>query len=131
MLDQGFYVDAPPPKASEQREVVRMAVEGQGSSASAPAPPHEVALFLVQPAMLGGRDLAVELSISAERSSREIPRTSMLRRSASPSNSDQSVKLPAASKSRSRRGAVVDVCPSLGGHHAVLVSPMQVTPITG
>jgi hypothetical protein len=33
------------------------AVEGQGSKAPAPAPPHEIAGFLVQPAMLGGRDL--------------------------------------------------------------------------
>ncbi|HSK83438.1 MAG TPA: hypothetical protein VK902_08545 [Rubrobacter sp.] len=32
-------------------------VKGQGSSAPAPAPPHEVAGFLTQPAMLGGRDL--------------------------------------------------------------------------
>jgi hypothetical protein len=50
------HFDAPPPKASEQREV-RPAVEGQGSKAPTPAPPHEVACVLVQPAMLGGRDL--------------------------------------------------------------------------
>jgi hypothetical protein len=56
VLDQGFYVDAPPPKAGEQREV-RPAVESQGSKALAPAPPHEVASCLVQPALLGGRDL--------------------------------------------------------------------------
>ena len=29
------------------------------------------------------------------------------------------------------RRAVVDVGPSLGGHHAALASPMQVTPISG
>jgi hypothetical protein len=29
------------------------------------------------------------------------------------------------------RRTVVDVRPSLGGHHAALVSPVQVTPITG
>src|SRR5215203_5256897 len=56
MLDQGFYFDAPPPQTGEQREV-RPAVEGQGSAAPAPAPPHEVAGFPVQPTMLGGRDL--------------------------------------------------------------------------
>jgi hypothetical protein len=45
-----------PPKAGEQREV-RPAVEGQGSKSPAPAPPHEFAGLLVQPAMPGGRDL--------------------------------------------------------------------------
>jgi hypothetical protein len=57
MLDQGFYVDAPPPQTGEQR-VVLPAVEGQGPPAPTSAPPHEIAGFLVQPAMLGGRDLA-------------------------------------------------------------------------
>src|SRR5215210_3938567 len=49
----------------------------------------------------------VELSVSALRSWRESPRTSMLRRAASASNSDQSASpVAAASKSRSRqRGA--------------------------
>ena len=41
----------------EQREV-RSAVEGQGFKAPASAPPHEVASFLMQPALLEGRDLA-------------------------------------------------------------------------
>ncbi len=40
----------------EQREV-RPAIEGQGSLAPTPAPSHEVASFLVQPAMFGGSDL--------------------------------------------------------------------------
>src|SRR5215218_1642396 len=57
MLDQGLQLNAPPPQAGEQREVWP-AVEGKGSKAPAPAPPHEIALFLVQPAMLGGRDFA-------------------------------------------------------------------------
>ena len=46
-----------PPQACQQRDV-RPAVEGKGSSASTPAPPYEVALFLVQSSMLGGRDFA-------------------------------------------------------------------------
>ena len=57
MLDQGFYVDATPPQTGEQREV-RPAVEGQGPPAPTSAPPHEIAGFLMQPAMLGGRDFA-------------------------------------------------------------------------
>jgi hypothetical protein len=74
----------------------------------------------------------VEPSISTVNSSRESPRTSMLRRSASLSNSDQSAKSPpAASKCPSWQRAVVDVRPKLGGHHAALASPMQDTPTTG
>jgi hypothetical protein len=45
VLDQGFYFDAPPSEACEQREV-RPAVEGQVSKATTPASPHEVASFL-------------------------------------------------------------------------------------
>ena len=56
MPGKGFYFDASPPEAGEQREV-QPAVEGQGSKAPAPPPPHEITCFLVQPAMLGGRDL--------------------------------------------------------------------------
>jgi hypothetical protein len=56
VLDQGFYFDAPPSEAGEQREV-RPTVEGQGSKAPAAAPPHEAASLLMQPEMLGDRDL--------------------------------------------------------------------------
>ena len=57
MLDQGFLLDAPPPQTGEQREV-RPAVESQDPPAPTSAPPQEIALFLVQPAVLGGRDFA-------------------------------------------------------------------------
>jgi hypothetical protein len=50
-------LDPPPPQVCEQREV-RSAVEGQGPPAPTPLPPHEIASFLMHPAMLGGRDLA-------------------------------------------------------------------------
>jgi hypothetical protein len=76
----------------------------------------------------------VEPSISALRSSRESPRTSMPQRSASPSNSDKSTRPQVAvskSPKRAARSTVVDVDPSLGSHHADLASPIQVTPITG
>jgi hypothetical protein len=56
VLDQDFYSDVPPSEAGEQREV-QPAVECQGSKAPASPPPHEITGFLVQPAMLGGRDL--------------------------------------------------------------------------
>ena len=56
MPGKGLELNTPPAEAGEQREV-RPAVEGQGSAAPAPAPPHEVAGFPVQPTMLGGRDL--------------------------------------------------------------------------
>ena len=56
MPGKGLELNASPSEAGKQREV-QPAVEGQGSLTPAPTPPHEVASFLVQPAMLGGRDL--------------------------------------------------------------------------
>ena len=97
-----FYSDVPPSEVGEQREV-RPAVEGQGSKAPASPPPHEITGFLVQPAMLGGRDLKVELSISAARPSRESPRTSISQRSASASNFDQSARPQVAALKRPSR----------------------------
>ena len=57
MPGKGFELHAAPSEAGEQREL-RPAIWGQGSSTPSSAPPHEVASLLVQPAMLGGRDLA-------------------------------------------------------------------------
>jgi hypothetical protein len=109
------------------------AVEGKGSSASTLAPPHEVALFLVQGAMLGGRDFA-------GRARDQGPRAL----AGEPTDLDAKalglrVKLRAVGKTSSGRveepkqlgrREVVDVRPSLGGHHAALASPVQVTPIS-
>jgi hypothetical protein len=56
VIDQGFYFDALPPQAGEQRQV-QPAVEGQGSKAPTSVPPHEIAGLLVKSAMLHTRDL--------------------------------------------------------------------------
>jgi hypothetical protein len=75
----------------------------------------------------------VEFSISAVRSSRESPRTSIaptlylfVELKPVGDASGRRVKEP----KQAAWGAVVNVGSSLGGHHAALASPVQVTPIT-
>ena len=132
MLDQGFYFDAPPPQTGEQREV-RPAVEGQGSSTPTPPPPHEVASFLVQPAMLGGRDLAGRAldqrpQVLAGQPTDLHAKALGLRVELLPVGeaSDRRVKEP----KQAAWCAVVDVGPRFG-HHAALVSAVRLTPMSG
>ncbi len=112
-------MDASPSEAGEQREV-RSAVEGQGPSPTS-APPHEVALFLVQSAMLGGRDLAGRVLdqrgqvLGGEPTDLDTL-TLGLRFELRPVGEScgrrvEELKLAA-------RRTVVDVGPRLGGHHA-------------
>src|ERR671920_466782 len=107
MLDQGFYVDATPPQTGGQREV-RPAVEGQGPPAPTSAPPHEIAGFLMQPAMLGGGNLAGRALDQRGQLFAGEPTDLDAHRPASALNSDQAQRPPAvASKSPSRqRGAL-------------------------
>jgi hypothetical protein len=90
--------------------------------------------LLVQPVMLGGRDLA----------GRALDQRSKVL-AGKPTDFDAKalgfrVELRPVSEACGRRVkdpqqaawcAVMDVCPSQGGHHAALVSPGQVPPITG
>jgi hypothetical protein len=132
MLDQGFYFDALPPEAGEQREVWP-AVEGQGPPAPTSAPSREIALFLVQSAMLGGRDLAGRALdqrpqiFALELADLDAP-TLGLRVELRPvgETSGRRVKGP---KQVARR-TVVDVGPRLSDHLSALVSPIQLTLIT-
>ena len=134
MLDQGFCFDATPLQAGEQREV-RLAVKGQGPPVpTSSAPPYEIAGSLKQPAMLGGRALAGRALdqrpqiFEPEPTDLYAPTLGLC------------VKLRPVGEACGRRvkepkqaawGAVVDVGSSLGGHHATLVSPVQVTPKSG
>src|SRR5215217_1441389 len=125
MLDQGLQLNAPPPQAGEQREV-RRAVEGKGSKAPTSAPPHKIADFLVQPAMLGGRDLVDRAldqrgqALTGEPTDLNSPTLGFcveLR----PVGEACGCRVKEPKQAAWR--AVVDVGSSLGGHHAALVSP--------
>jgi hypothetical protein len=130
---KGFYFDASPSEAGEQREV-QPAVEGQGFLAPTSSPPHEVAGFLMQSAMLGGRDLTsraldqrpqVFAGEPADLDAKALDLRVKLRPLGEVSGRGvKELQQPA-------RRTVVDVGPRPGGHHAALVSPVQITPITG
>ena len=97
-----------PSEAGEQREV-RPSVEGQASKAPSSPPPHEGAAFLMQPAMLRGRDLEGRALDNRPQHFAGEPTDLDARRSASASNSDQSARSPAAASkspagSAARRG---------------------------
>jgi hypothetical protein len=128
---KGLERGGPPPEAGEQREVWP-AVEGQGSLTPAPAPPHQVASFLMQPAILGGRHLAGRARdqrgkvLAGEPTILNAPTLGPCIELRSVGEvSGHRVEEPKQAEWR----VVVDARPSLCGNHAALAS--QITPITG
>jgi hypothetical protein len=99
-----------------------------------PPPPHEVASFLMQSAMLGGRDLkgrALDQPahvLAGEPTDFDAKALGLgVEHRPVDEDSGRRVEEP----QQAAWCAVVDVVPSLGGHHAALDSTVQLTPITG